>query len=87
MKKWTRGIAAAILILCLGTMSAFAAGQFHGRCYVDADGDGVCDHWGQGGCGVNYVDADGDGVCDNWGHGGCGLGTHAGHGGHRGWRG
>ena len=66
MKKWTRGIAAAILILCLGTMSAFAAGQFHGRCYVDADGDGVC---------------------DNWGHGGCGLGTHAGHGGHRGWRG
>lgn len=34
--------------------------------YVDADGDGVCDNYGIGGCGAGYVDADGDGICDNF---------------------
>lgn len=38
----------------------------NGHCYVDEDGDGVCDYAGEncangGSC---YVDEDGDGVCD-----------------------
>jgi hypothetical protein len=41
-----------------------------GRPFVDADGDGVCDHKQAGGCGRDperpgFVDADGDGVCDH----------------------
>lgn len=30
------------------------------------DGDGVCDYYGEGGCGrgAGFVDEDGDGVCD-----------------------
>lgn len=48
-----------------------------GVCYTDADGDGVCDNWGTGTCGMGraYVDADGDGVCDHYGTGDCG-GSH-----------
>lgn len=49
--------------------------------YVDADGDGVCDHClgGSGGRGLGYVDADGDGICDNYGSGsGNGYGAGAG---------
>lgn len=38
--------------------------------YVDADNDGVCDNWQNGGYGGNYVDADNNGVCDNWQNGG-----------------
>ncbi len=56
-----------------------------GACYVDADGDGVCDNYaGRGGNGAGYVDADGDGVCDNYGTGvgnGVGNGNGAGNGG------
>lgn len=37
-------------------------------CFVDANGDGLCDNWGTG-SGINYVDANGDGVCDNLGTG------------------
>ena len=44
-------------VLCMGVTGALAA---YGRGYVDADGDGVCDH--RTSCG--YVDTDGDGVCD-----------------------
>ena len=42
-------------VLCMGVTGALAA---YGRGYVDADGDGVCDHLGAGG---------------HWGHsrGGC----------------
>ena len=44
--------------------------------YVDADGDGVCDHCVAGEAGRNtcasYVDADGDGVCDHCVTGGSG---------------
>ncbi len=74
---------AVAIVLVFGTASAYASftgGQ--GACYVDADGDGVCDNYGSGagctqsgGCGGQgacYVDADGDGVCDNCGSGaGC----------------
>lgn len=46
--------------------------QACGRAFVDADGDGVCDNFGNGRC-AGYVDADGDGVCDNYAAGnGCG---------------
>lgn len=53
---------------------------------IDADGDGVCDNWENGGCpngAGGYVDADGDGVCDNWSEGVCpgnGQGAGQGHG-------
>ena len=41
--------------------------------YVDANGDGVCDHCAHGGACGNYVDANGDGICDYCAHGGaCG---------------
>ena len=77
MKKILLGMMAAILVL---TMAAGALAEEAGcgrgcmrggsgmRRYVDADGDGVCDHCGQDGCGY-YVDADGDGVCDYCGQG------------------
>lgn len=39
------------------------------QCYVDADGNGVCDNWGTHGKGMNFVDADDNGVCDNLGTG------------------
>lgn len=61
------------------------------QCYVDVDGDGVCDNFGtrcnggyyvdvdnDGICdnqGQNYVDADNDGVCDNFGTGSNGNGN------------
>ncbi|EOS23611.1 hypothetical protein C806_03133 [Lachnospiraceae bacterium 3-1] len=41
--------------------------------YVDANGDGTCDHCAHGGSCNNYVDYNGDGVCDYCAHGGsCG---------------
>ena len=42
----------------------------HNTGFVDEDGDGVCDHAGQGGCqcqgrhGQQFVDEDSDGACD-----------------------
>lgn len=53
----------------LGAMVAKAQGLFGqacGRAFVDADADGVCDNYAQGGRGQGYADADGDGVCDNY---------------------
>lgn len=73
MKKIVAGILVAMLVLCVGTTSAFAAGKgwgggrgtgrvgAAGSGYVDADGDGICDNC----AGSGYVDADGDGICDN----------------------
>lgn len=41
--------------------------------YVDANGDGICDHCAHGGSCNNYVDYNGDGICDYCAHGGsCG---------------
>lgn len=81
-------IAILLAVFVLST-AALAAG--HGRgggiracdgtgsSYADANGDGVCDYYGTGTCGMGcaYVDADGDGVCDRYGTGRCG-GTHCG---------
>ena len=54
MKRVLTGALAAVLAVSLCAATAFAAGPRGGRYYVDADGDGVCDHYqsGQGrGCG------------------------------------
>ena len=62
MKRIRIAVLAAALVLALGVTTAFAAGGHHswtggdcwgrsGACYVDADGDGVCDNRGAGlGC-------------------------------------
>ena len=51
MKRLLTGMLAAALVLSLGVTSAFAAGRggHHsgGYNFVDADGDGVCDNYGQ----------------------------------------
>ncbi len=80
MRKALLGVMAAAVILSLGSTSAFAAGPGGGRCFVDADGDRICENAG-GRCA--YVDADGDGICDNCQPGqgrGCGRGGQGGHG-------
>ena len=73
MKKILMTIAALILILSTGTVSAFAAGPnnttslpFRGLYadFIDANDDGVCDNR-YAGRGYGFTDADGDGVCDN----------------------
>lgn len=52
--------------------------------YVDADGDGVCDHAQDGTAGIwhgpGYIDENSDGVCDHWQEGGRGHGASHGHG-------
>lgn len=65
MKKALAMVLTAALVISVCMTSAFAAGRGHGRYYVDADGDGYCDH---SSARCAYVDADGDGVCDR-----CGL--------------
>lgn len=80
MKKALLGILAAVAALSVVTTAAFAAGPGGGRCFVDADGDGICDNAGTR---CVYADADGDGVCDNAAScrgSGCGRGFHGGHG-------
>lgn len=78
MKKFGVIIVALVLVLCIGTVSAFAA-RGSGACYVDANGDGICDNYGTRGNGACYVDANGDGICDNYGTRGNGAGRHCGH--------
>lgn len=53
MKKAFVGILAATAAVIIGTTSAFAAAQGTGyrRNFVDADGDGVCDNYGNAGQG------------------------------------
>ena len=57
MRKLRLAALAAALVLTLGVTTAAACGGHHGWtgadcwirsgvCYVDADGDGVCDHCG-----------------------------------------
>lgn len=80
MKKALLGILAAVAALSVVTTAAFAAGPGGGRCFVDADGDGI---WDNAGTRCVYADADGDGVCDNASScrgSGCGRGFHGGHG-------
>ena len=79
MKKALFRIFAAAIVLSMAVTTALAAEPGGGRCFVDADGDGVCDNYasGQGRgfrCGGGFVDADGDGICDNYAFGqGCGF--------------
>ena len=94
MKKGMTILAALPLAVSLCAPAALAAGRgasraagcssmATGQYYVDANGDGVCDHRGTActGQGRYYVDADGDGVCDhlNAGSAGC-TGSYWGHG-------
>ena len=64
----------------------YSTGYGYGGNYVDADNDGVCDNWQDGGYGGGYgngggyVDADNNGVCDNWQDGGYGGGYGNGNG-------
>lgn len=90
MKKTLAGILVMAMVLSLGATTAFSAGPGNGRCFVDADGDGICDYAGSR---CAYVDADGDGICDNCAScqglgAGCGRGLRRGCGnGFRGGRG
>ncbi len=69
-----------------------AAGDCPGSagCYVDDNGDGICDNYTDGygagnGYGPCYTDDNGDGVCDNYAGGagnGSGAGTGSGGAGH-----
>lgn len=73
-KKAAAGVLAAVMMLSIGSTSAFAAGRGCGRNFKDADGDGVCDYAGSV---CTYVDLDNDGICDNCSvsglsHKGCG---------------
>lgn len=61
MKKAFAGILFTAIVLSMCATAAFAAGPGCGRCFVDVDGDGICDNAGSR---CAYVDADGDGVCD-----------------------
>lgn len=81
MRKVFLGVLAAVIMLSAGADTAFAAGPRGGRCFVDADGDGICDVCGAnyGSCltgeGTAFADADGDGICDNCGlYHWCGMG-------------
>lgn len=82
MKKLTAGIAAAAIILTLGTTSAFAAGRCFRQNFYDGNGDGICDNRGSSLCGrqngCSFMDENGDGICDNYGTGTCRHGSGAG---------
>lgn len=69
MKKLLITLAALALILSAGTVSTLAAGpgltasqasRIPSPCFVDADGDGVCDNRESG---SGYGFADGSGAC------------------------
>lgn len=68
MKKVGVIVVALVLLLCIGTVGAFAA-RGNGAGFIDANGDGICDNYGSRGSGVCFVDADGNVVCDNYGTG------------------
>lgn len=81
--------------VCATLSCVNAAGDCPGSagCYVDDNGDGICDNYTDGygagngyglgaGSGNAYTDDDGDGVCDNYAGGaGNGCGAGAGNGG------
>lgn len=81
--------------VCATLSCVNAAGDCPGSagCYVDDNGDGICDNYTDGygagngyglgaGSGNAYTDDDGDGVCDNYASGaGNGCGAGAGNGG------
>lgn len=71
MRKLFTGIAAMGMVLSMGVTTALAAGHGCGRNFVDADNNGVCDHYSTS---CQFADADGDGICDNCGLERCGMG-------------
>ena len=50
MKKVLTGIAVILLVVSIGSTSAYAAGHGRGRNFVDNDGNGVCDNYDSNGC-------------------------------------
>lgn len=95
MRHFRTGMLTLAFVLCAGTVS-FAACPGHGQgaCFVDEDGDGICDRreaWhqeagvccggtGEGNCGPGFTDEDGDGICDYYAAGGRQDGTGRGRG-------
>jgi len=75
MKKILTGVLATIMVLSVGTTSAFAAGpgSGQGRNFVDEDGNGICDFAGEF---CRYVDENYDGICDYCGIEQNGYGCH-----------
>lgn len=84
MKKLISVVVVLMLVGVLAATAAFAAGPQsrgsgwvggsascpnYGQCYLDQDGDGVCDYHTQDHHGWNYTDENGDGVCDYAGQG------------------
>ena len=65
MKKVGVIIVALVLVLSIGTVSAFAA-RGNGAGFVDVNGDGICDNYGSKGNGVCFIDTNNDGICDNY---------------------
>lgn len=60
MKKALFNIFTAAVVFSMAVTMAFAAEPGRGRCFVDADGDGICD---------NYVSGQGWGHSGHGGHG------------------
>ena len=67
MKKPILGTIALVVALSVSSATAFAACPGHGRNFVDANGDGICDN-----CGIYHR-------CGMTG-GGCGRGSQKGRG-------
>jgi hypothetical protein len=71
-----RSMAAARIAQPFTAPGAVGQGAGQGTCqgtgFVDADGDGICDHQPAAGQGPGFVDADGDGACDRQPAGGQG---------------
>lgn len=63
MKKAVIGTITAMMVLCVGATSVFAAGPGYRRNFTDADRTGICGCI-KGGC--QYIDTDNDRVCDNY---------------------
>lgn len=70
MKRAVSIILAAILILAIGTASAFAVSERRGANFVDADENGICDNYD----GDRVCPQDGIGRGAGRGRGGCGSG-------------
>lgn len=73
-KRMFTGIAAAALILSLGTVSFSAAETVKGSFFADADKNSICDFCGEG---CSFTDENGDGICDFYNGRSC-TGTNAG---------
>lgn len=58
MKKLAAGVLLAALVMTAGTAHVSAVEVTHGRYYVDADKDGICDYCGEeDGCNLEICNA------------------------------